>query len=95
MTPGLGFTLWWKFQNAGLFCLLVAIFNQSENKFQERMKLMELHYMKHMKFMELPQNPGKCQVGIVPSPRLISAPMTLECTYHSACARMGASGQIA
>lgn len=73
MTPGLHFFLYWKFQNAGNFCL-VAILNQSESKSQE--------YMKHM---ELPQNCGKCWIEIMPSPRLVSACVTLGHNYHSLC----------
>lgn len=79
MTPGLRFILCWKFQNAGLFCL-VAILNQSE-KFEE-----------HMKHMELPQNSGKCWVEIMPSPRLVSACVTLGHNYNSVCV---CPGQIA
>lgn len=56
--------LCWNFQNAGNFSL-VAILNQSESKFQE-----------HMKHMELPQNSGRCWVEILPSPRLVSACVT-------------------
>lgn len=44
MAPGLGFTLWWTSQNAALFCL-AAIFNKTENKFQEHINLLYLLYV--------------------------------------------------